>query len=255
MKGWIKAASAACAATALVACGGGGGGGETAPPVTAQPLASGVYSGTLTGSAWRNFQLLVVPGGEYWAMYGNESGDTFAIAGFLRGTASVYEPGALQSSNFVDYGTSPPTLNGRVAAVNTAATVEGVLTYPVNQFVTFRGGRPTNTTYNFDAAPSIADVVGNWTLTRLPSGSATLTIGAGGGFTGTFVGTCAYIGAIAPHPSGKNLFEFSATLQPPCVATAYRGIAISNVLNTGRRQLIVAAPAGTASAFAAFGQR
>src|SRR4051812_11657057 len=55
---------------------------RTAPTPT---IAQGFYTGTLTGSTSSQFQLLALENGDVWSLYGNPSGSSFAVRGFVQG--------------------------------------------------------------------------------------------------------------------------------------------------------------------------
>ena len=230
----VALSSAVCL---LAACGGGGDAGSS----VFGPKPEGAYSGTLTGSTSSAFQLIVLENDEYWALYGSNSGSTFRVAGFVQGMGTANN-GSFSSSNAKDFGVVPPA-SGTVSATYVAGTsIQGTVTSG-GSTVTLAGTAIAASTFNYNAAASLASISGNWNLTALDGSAASLAIAGDGSFTGTSVG-CSFTGTLAPRASGKNVFNFAVTFgAAPCALPGQTatGIAISHLLaGTTTRQLIAA---------------
>jgi hypothetical protein len=240
------------AAGLLAACGGGGTG---IAPI--EPKPEGAYAGTLTGSASTAFQLLVLENDEYWALYGRNVGNSFLVAGFIQGTG-IANNGSFSSTNARDFGVVPAA-SGTVSASYVAGTsIQGTVSSGGGT-VTLAGTAFATSTFDYNAAASLATIAGNWNLTALDGSATALAIAANGSFTGSSAG-CSFSGTLAPRPSGKIVFNFSVTFgAAPCVlpGQSASGIAISSLLaGTTTRQLIAAGVNGArTTGTALFGTR
>jgi hypothetical protein len=209
---------------------------STAPAVITQ----GVYSGSITGGPSTQFQLLALENGGKWAMYGNMSGSTFLVRGFVQadGTQSGTE---FSSTAARDYGVNPAAV-GTISGTITQTSVSGVATF-AGVSRSFTGAPIVNATYDYNSAPSLQQVVGNWNLTGLDGTTATVAISGSGGFTGNNAG-CSISGAVRPRPSGKNVFDVTVTTGPaPCQSpgTVLTGVGITYLVQgSSTRQLVVA---------------
>jgi hypothetical protein len=221
----------------LTACGGGGGDDSPSGP----PITEGAYGGSLTGSAYSAFQLLVLDGGEYWAMYGDESSSQFFVAGFVQGTGSS-DDGTFSSGNARDF-IEAPAVRGTLSATYTATpTVNGTVSNSTGS-IGFSGGAIAGSLYNYSTPATIATVAGAWSLQSLTGETVSLNIGSGGTFNATASSGCNFSGTVVPRPSGKNVFNVSLTFAgAPCAlpGTSGTGIAVAYPLATGHTQLIVA---------------
>jgi hypothetical protein len=222
----------------LAACGGGGGGGSSVATTTAIRSPEGLWTGTLAGSASRNFHLLVLEDGEFWAPYGIDTGTAFFVAGFVQGHATA-SAGSFVSNDTRDFGFIPP-LAETVSATYTDTTISGTVSSSAPP-VTLSGSRPTATFYIYDTPADLQTIVGAWNLTSITRDLVALNIAANGTFTGSSAG-CTFSGTFAPRPSGKNVFNVALTFgAAPCAlpGASARGIAVSFVIG-GQRELLVA---------------
>jgi hypothetical protein len=251
MKKFLKIAAAASTAAFIAACGGGGG--DSAPVSTSPP--QGVYTGTLTGSTSTAFQLLALENGEFYSMYGINSGPVFGVAGFIQGTGSA-NGSTFTSSNVKDFGVTP-AVAGSLTSTFSDSSISGSVTAS-GRTINFNGTRPTASTYDYNAAPSIAAIVGTWTLSSPDATTVTLNIAANGSFTGSGSG-CTFSGTLTPRSSGKNVLNVSLTFgAAPCdpAGGSASGIALSYPLSNGQRQLILAGTnASRTDGVALFGAR
>jgi hypothetical protein len=229
-------AAAWLAAAALLA----GCGGDDAPASVTEK-AEGAYVGTL---ATAPAQALVLENDEFWLFYGNEveAGQPFEVIGFVQGPASS-GTGSLRSINTLDYGALPVapvelaltyvpdvSMNGNISLIGGGGSV-GVSAGPFAAAV-----------YNYDAAASLADVQGDWTLDELGFGKVTIDVEADGVFTGAG-GGCIFSGLIVPRPSGKNVFDVTLNYQnEPCLADnqSLQGVGMLQTVG-GSQQFIIGA--------------
>lgn len=228
-----------CILTAFAGCGGGGGSSETTQP-PAGPSAEGAYSGSATGGTSTAFQLVVLENGDYWSLYGRNSGSVFLVSGFLQGQGTSSNPN-FTSSNTRDFGVSPPATGSINATYVTGTSISGNGT-AAGQTFTFSGQSIPATTYDYNTPASLTSIVGSWSLTALNGAAVSMAIANTGSFTASTSG-CNFSGTVTPRPSGKNIFNVALTFGPaPCALPnqAASGIAISNLLANGNRQLIIA---------------
>jgi len=100
-----------------------------------------------------------------------------------------------------------------------------------------------STTYSYGKPAVIADVAGSWTGNTLGStSSTTLTISNSGALSGNSSGRL-ISGSIIPRASGKSVFDMALAFgSAPCAlpGQSARGIALSYLLTSGKRQFILA---------------
>ena len=228
----------ACAAI-LAACGGGSGGSDPAPFI---PTAEGAYTGSLSNSPYKAFELLVLENGDFWSIYGTQSGGSFVVAGFLQGTGTTGS-GSFVSTNSKDFGSVPAASVPTNATFDaTAKTISGTIAAPAGT-VGFSGAPLPSSIYNYATAASLATVAGTWAATSLTGEKVNLTVAAGGAFTASSASGCNFSGTVAPRASGKNVFNVAVTYGPsPCALAgqAATGIALAYPTGTGQTQWIVA---------------
>lgn len=232
-------------AVALFGCGGGGGGGHSDSD-TGDPAPEGVYAGSISGGASSAFRLLVLDGGEYWALYGENSGTVILVDGFIQGTGTM-SSGTFSSSNAKDFGMSPPA-RGRVSATFTTDAVSGKITYG-SSAVRFEGSRFAG--FEYDTPATLSSVAGDWELESPEGLSASVVVSASGAVSGSTPEGCVFSGTVVPRPSGKNVYNVSVAFGgAPCLApdSVVKGIAISTLLDDGAtRQLLLAGMNGDRS--------
>jgi hypothetical protein len=230
---------------------------ETLPHRPASVIAQGLYTGTVTGSRTSTaFQMLSLENGDIWALYGDQTGASFVVDGFIQGP-TTRSGSNVTSSSIKDFGSNPAA----AASVNgtlTSTSASGTLTSN-GTAMTFSGTVASNSNYVYDTPASLAQIAGAWTLAALDGTSATVNISSGGGFTGNNAG-CAIAGSITPRASGKNVFDVTVTSgAAPCrePGTTATGIAVSFLLpNSTTRELVVGGVnAGRTAGNAFFGVR
>jgi hypothetical protein len=246
------------AAAALMACGGGGSGQESPAPAAPAPTrAEGAYSGTLSGSVSKSFQLLMLENDEFWAIYGSSTAGQYAVAGFLQGQGASSN-GSFSSSNVKDYGSRPPTSGTLSASYVVNTSVSGSVAAGT-QTVSFTGVPIASSAFDYNSPANLSAVAGAWNLTGLDGSLVALSVTGSGAFVGSSAG-CTFSGTFTPRPGGKNVFNVSLTFgAPPCALpnTTGNGIALSYLLTgSTTRQLIVAGVTADGSAGTAlFGTR
>lgn len=243
---------AALGALALTACGGGGG-----DPPTAAVSAEGGYAGTLTGSSSSAFRVLVLEDGQYWALYGTDSGGTLFVNGLIQGQGTTGN-GTFTSSNLRDFGYQPAlagTLNATFVSgtsISGSATING-------QVVGLNGTTSQAGSISYNTPATISSVAGQWSLSSTSGGTISLNIASDGAFTATGSNGCQISGTVVPRASGKNVLNVSLTFGPaPCGLPGQQaaGIAVRSTLPTGGAQLTVAVIDSTRTyGSAAFGKR
>jgi hypothetical protein len=209
-------------------------------PAPTPAIVQGFYTGSLTGSTSSQFQLLALENGDVWSLYGNPSGSTFAVRGFVQGPTT--RSGSAVSSNAIkDFGFNPaPT--GVLTATATTAAVSGTLAFNGSSF-SFSGTPPAASAYDYNRAANLAEIAGAWTLTGLDGTITSVNIASNGSFTGSS-GACTISGTMSVRPSGKNVFNVSVAYGgAPCATpgTVATGIAVTYLLtNSTTRELVVA---------------
>jgi hypothetical protein len=217
----------------LAACGGGGSSGNNAS-------AEGAWNGT--DSRNRSLNVLVLENGDFYSIYGSNSGSNFLVQGFEQGTSTIN--GSTLTANVTEYTNTVATTSGTINATvvtgtsikGTAANSAGSLSFSAIPL------SDSYSSYNYSTAPVNDDVLGNWTGSLLDGSAATISISSAGGITGSNAG-CSFTGTASPRSSGKNVFNMGITFGPsPCTyaGQSVSGIALDYVLSSGKRQLLAA---------------
>lgn len=228
----------------LSACGGGGGDAATAPTTTVTTAtAEGVYGGTMTGSTYTAFNMLVLENGDFWSLYGTQGTSNFGVAGFVQGTATSSNS-TFTSANAKDFGYAPG-LAGTVSATYnaTAKTISGTAIAGTSS-TSFSGGPIAGSLYDYNAAPSLTTLQGAWSTTSMTGESVALTVAANGTYTAVSGLGCQFSGTFAPRTSGKNVFNVTMTFgAAPCALPNQlaTGIALAYPITGGKTQLLIAA--------------
>lgn len=233
----------------LAACGGGGGGSTTTSASTAANTATkaeGFYSGSFSSTTFSNgvFQAIVLDNDEIWGFYGTQStsGNT-TVYGMIQGTGTSNN-GSYSSSNLKDFYYTGATTTGTLSAsYQQGVSLNGSISAN-GQSASFTGSVPTSSTYNYNAAAKLSDITGAWTGTTLQGTVSSFTISSAGTFTANNAG-CVTSASLTPRASGKNVFDLSArvAVSTACGADAglsASGIAVTSILSSGARQLVIA---------------
>lgn len=192
-------------------------GGDAANPFTQdQTDAEGVYRGvTDTGRDWLG---IVLGTGDYYILYGAESGGPDEFAGVVHGMART-ERGEFASSDAIDF-----NLEGRgIAPVSVSARYQpgvymnGAVVYGPEDRSTFTGGAhvPSN-----EAAADVLVTAGAYSgQTEAPDGGggqARLQIAPDGYLTGAGGPACDFSARLTPT-GNRNVFNFSLHfMRPEC---------------------------------------
>jgi len=222
----------------LSACGGGGSGSSESPAATASE-AEGVYGGTITGGASPEFQLLLLPDGQYWSMYGRTTGGQFLVSGFIQGTGTTSN-GTFTSSDAKDFGLFPATSGTISATYNTTAqTISGTST-SAGGSATFSGGPIAGSLYNYKTTANLNSIAGNWSGSNTGGENVDLTVSAAGAVTATTSGGCNATGTATPRPDARNVFTVALLQGNGCAlqGQTIRGIVLVYPLASGRTQLV-----------------
>lgn len=235
----------AAVAALSAGCGGGGSSAPTPPPPpppSGTPITEGAYSGTVTGGTANAFEMLVLEGGEIWALYGIDSATGFNVGGFVQGTINANTTSlSFTSTGARDFGTNPSSAATVSGSYTSAPTISGSLTTAVGT-VQFSGGPIAGSTYNYSATPSLSAISGTWNVFSSGGGSAALTIQASGAYSADDGTGCIISGNLTPRPSGKNVFNVTTTYGANCGSQSGAtggGVAVSYPLTNGRTQLVV----------------
>lgn len=230
----------------LIGCGGGGGGsGASTTPGEAQ----GVYTGSFSTPAFPagKFSTLVLDNDEIWTLYGVEgAGGELLVYGLIQGQGAS-SSGSFAVASLKDYYYDGTSASGTLSArYQVGSTFNGTVSAN-GQSVSFSGVVPAagSTNYSYSTAANLSDVSGVWSGTSMSGVTSSYTISSSGTFSGTNQYGCGFSGTVTPRASGKNVFDVTLTnnTSNACGAASGltgRGIAVSSVLGSGRRQLIVA---------------
>lgn len=216
----------AAIAMSLAACGGGGGESSpapAAPPPAASTSAEGVWTGKTSTN--RDVAIVVLETGEYFAIYGTQSG----VNGVLQGNSTI-NGSSVSSANGLDFpfgaGRSIPfTMSGSVTATK---TLDGSLTES-GQALTF------TTAYDpiYDTPATSAAIAGKYAVsggTLLGISSYTATIDGSGNVVVTPTGKgCALQGTAVPRKTGKGVYDVNLATVPSAdctVAVSTRGVGV-----------------------------
>lgn len=241
----------------LIGCGGGGSS-NSEPSLTLPPAENqGVYAGTTSNPSSPAFELLVLEDGSVWSIYGTQTSSAFMVQGFVQGQAS-FSAGKVTSSNIRDYGFYPAVAGQLTGTYDSAPSASGQITYSSGS-VSFSAGAIARSTYDYQAAAQLSDVVGSWTVNLTTGEAASLTISNTGAVGGVSSLGCNFNGQVSPRVGGKNVFNVSLTFTSPQCALQGQtatGVGISYPTVASQRQLIVLVQNTSRSAgVAAFGTR
>jgi len=225
----------------LLGCGGGGEGGDLNPPQSG-PLPLGAYGGTLTGSTSDDFLALALPGGEFWSIYGYDTGSVFYVDGFVQGKGTSNRS-TFTTHDARDFGFAPALHLGMTATYDIAArTIKGSSTYD-GQMIRFSGGPITGSLYRYEDSASLTTVAGHWDAMSTEGGMVSINITTAGALALSDNG-CTGSGTIRNQNGGGNVFIVSVTFGGfPCAMPnqTATGIAVAYPLSTGQTQMIAAA--------------
>lgn len=207
---------------------------------------------------------VVLENGQYYSVYGETgSNGAFYAYGLVQGSGSASN-GSFSSTDAKDFYKDQTAVAASLSAsyspnVNFNGTVAGGTTPS-----TFTSAPLAASLYNYKTAANLADITGSWplmdnirdelfALNITPTGTVT-----GSSWGGTSTG-CSLNGAIAPRPSGTNVFNVSLTFGPaPCATPglSVTGVAIEFLLTNGKHELLIAGTDSTrANATALAGAR
>ena len=210
----------------LSACGGGGGSDASS---SATPTdAEGVYGGTITGGTSPEFQLLVLPDGQYWSMYGRTVGNQFFVSGFVQGTGKSSN-GTFTSTNVKDFGIFPAVSGSINATYNAVAkTISGTTTSATGS-AAFIGGPISGSLYNYKTAANLSSISGAWNGGNVGGETVAMNVSATGALTATTSGGCNATGTVTPRNDGRNVFTVALLQGNGCAlqGQTIRGIVLT----------------------------
>jgi hypothetical protein len=219
-----------------------GGDATVAAPTTSSSSVTtpeGVYSGTTNSGL--TFNTIFLEDGSFWAIYGTQTAGKLFVSGFVQGNGTSGN-GTFSATNAKDFGNRAP-ISGSVAATYVAGTSINGTFASTAQSASFSGTTIPVADFNYNQAANLSSIVGNWSVQGLSGASGSISIANSGAFTAAS-GSCITTGTIAPRPSGKNVFNVTATIgSAPCAnpGLSFTGIAVSYLINGGpTRQLTIA---------------
>lgn len=247
---------AALAAAMLAGCGGGGGD-SVAVDANAGASPEGAYTGTLTNSSASNFNALVLDDGQVWALYGNLSGGTLFVSGFIQGQGS-WKSGTYTANGVKDFGEYPaPTGNLSLNYVAGQSISGSVSTNTGSAGIS--GTAIPDAIFAYGSPAVVADVAGNWAMNSTGGNSLAINISNSGAFTGADDVGCTFTGSMAARAGGKRVFNVQLTFGgAPCElpGATVAGIGLYSTPVVGQTQLIVAVVDGARTiGSVAFGSR
>jgi hypothetical protein len=225
--------------TMLAACGGGGGSGSGQAAVPATSPVQGVYEGNIASG--RYYNTLILENNEYYAMYGSLQNNAFYVMGFVQGTGSANN-GSFSSSDLRDFAYNGSVYSGSLSASYQAGVSLNGTISSNSGTQTFAGAPIKDSLYNYNVPANLTEVAGSWSMTDLSGAPVSLSIASSGSFSGSSQG-CSFSGTLTPRPSGKNVFNMTVQFgDSPCILAnqSASGIALDYLLQSGRRQFIVA---------------
>ncbi len=205
------------------------------------PRIEGAYAGTLrgTGGSPSAFQLLVLPEGDFFAIYGDNANGRFSARGYMQGQQHEASPGAWAGSGR-EFGIESPsgvelqaTLAADTAVAGTVIGADGLVS-------PFSGTAMPSSTFDYRQPAQLSSIVGTWKMNTPYDQRATLAISQDAVLTGSVDG-CSFSGKATPLAE-RNVFNVAMTFGgEPCVLVGQtaRGIALAHRLPDGRQQLMV----------------
>lgn len=211
--------------------------------------AQGVYTGnTSTGLT---FDAIVLPNDEFYALYGNLSGDIVYICGLATGQGASSSGKYSASENDFDYcGGSLAFYSGSVTATYApGSSISGSIS-ETGKSESFTGTAPATSLFNYNAPASLASISGSWTGSLTDGESASVTIGSSGSAAGTSSSGCSFSARITPDSSNKNFFDITLTFgSAPCELPnqSASGIGVDYLLSDGVTTQLLAAVSSRSS--------
>lgn len=235
-----------------------GGSGNSNSNTSTPGQAQGVYVGnTSTGLA---FDAIVLPNDEFYALYGNLSGDILYTCGLATGQGASSSGKYSATANDFDYcGGSLAVYSGSVTATYTpGSSISGSISETGNS-ESFTGTAPATSLFNYNTPASLASISGAWSGSLTDGESASVTIGSSGSAAGTSGSGCSFSATITPDSSNKNFFDITVTFGgTPCELPnqSASGIGVDYLLSDGvTTQLLAAVSSGSSSGIAFAAQR
>lgn len=192
-----------CLTSALAACSSGSSENSSTSPPTATS-AEGLWNGTTSTN--RTVGGLVLNDGSYWVFY-TAIGNPNVLAGLVQGTGTS-NLGSFTSSDTRDF-----NLEG---AGILAATISGsyVQKNTFNGTIAYLNGATGNFTTTYDSdyelAPDINLVAGNYFGVRADNQTVGVTLDAAGAVSGSSSDGCTFAGSFSPRGTG-NVFNVTVT--------------------------------------------
>ena len=205
------------------------------------PRIEGAYAGTMGGAEGpaSAFQLLVLPGGDFFAIYGENANGRLAVRGYMQGHQAEVAPGSWAGSGR-EFGIESPSGVQLKATWAPDVGVAGTVVGDDGLVSRFSGTAVPPTTFDYKQPAQLSSIVGTWTMNTPYDQRATLAISQDSVLTGSVDG-CTFSGKATPLPS-RNVFDVAMTFGgEPCVLVGQtaRGIALAHHLPDGRQQLMV----------------
>ena len=205
------------------------------------PRLEGAYAGTLRGSEGSPsaFQLLVLPEGDFFAIYGDNANGRLAVRGYMHGRQHDSGSGAWAASGR-EFGIDSPSGVELQATVAPDTGVAGTVVGADGGVSPFSGTAMPAATFDYRQPAQLSSIVGTWKMNTPYDQRATLAISQDAVLTGSVDG-CTFSGKATPLAE-RNVFNVAMTFGgEPCVLVGQtaRGIALAHRLPDGRQQLMV----------------
>jgi len=179
------------------------------------------------------FDIVVLPNGTFYAMYGETLQGVLLIGGLIVGQGTAAN-GTFTVANATNYLYQSGGGESVVATSDSGTYVAGTSISGTDSQtgLQYTATALPSSQYNPTATPSIATLVGTWTLSTVLS----ITVNSDGTFTGSETLTnCQFSGAFTPDTSGLNVFDMTLTLtaNTGCTVKTYAGIALVYLQSDG----------------------
>jgi len=189
--------------------------------------------------------MLILENDEYWGLYGTANANGgLTVYGLVQGQG-ISNNGTFSSSNLKDY-SNTVTASGSLSVTYQSGISFNGSVVANNQTATITASSTAANMAIYNTPASLTDIVGAWPGTALDNTPFNMTISSAGAISGSSAGSgCNVAGTIASRTSGKNVFDVNLTTATSAACgtssgRVARGVAVSSVLSSGKRQLLIA---------------
>lgn len=211
--------------------------GSTVYIQTPSPEVPGVFGGRLERDTNPDFIFVVTDAWDKRLFYGTTSERGFSVAGFMILGGNWWTSADPTIYNGRDWGAGE-AVHLQTSHDAAIPSISGTLRFRGDEPISLSGGPISESTYNYNAAPSLSMLTGSWTLLDTQKRIITVEVQPDG--TVSSEDGCGFSGRIVPDSSGNNLFRVS--LDAPCFAeqglSQHEGFALAMPLRSGATQLL-----------------